>query len=128
MKSDREQIMNIIETDSLPVDNDWNKFLTFVFGIFSFAVSLYNRSIFCIALLVLTYIFFPLIYIFLRFLLTDCINKKEIIESKFEMGKVMKFTDSDRNCYVSEFVEEMNSRGNFWLTLISVVITVFSFI
>lgn len=119
--------MNIIEIDELPVNNDWNHFLTILIGVLCSGVTLFNRSIIALASLIMVYVFFPLIYIFVRFLFTDCINKREVIHSKFEMGEIMKYKDSERNCYVEEFVKEMNSRANFWLALSSILIAVLSF-
>lgn len=105
--------------------NDTNCYATLIAVFISIGVTLVKNSLVGSIWICLTFIFFPILYTALRFIMSDCINKASIFDRNFYDDDIMRFNDSEKNCYVKEFLEEMNHRANFWIMIISMVIAMF---
>ena len=113
------------DDNEIPYNKDANRYVTSIAVIISIGVTLAKNSLVGSIWICLTFIFFPILYTALRFIMSDCINKALIFDRNFYDDDIMRFDDSEKNCYVKEFLEEMNQRANFWITIISMAIAMF---
>lgn len=114
-----------IDDGEIPYNKDANRHVTFIAVLISMGVALAKNSLVGYIWICSTFIFFPMIYTALGFVMSDCINKASIFDRSFHDDDIMRFDDSEKNCYVKEFLEEMNQRADFWITIISMAIATF---
>jgi hypothetical protein len=67
------------------------------------------------------FVLFPIAYVFLKFSLSDCINKPYIIDKGMEENAVMLFSDERKNIRVSEFISREMLNANFWIVIASAI-------
>lgn len=114
-----------IDDGDIPYNKNANLYLTLIAVLISMCVALAKNSLVGYIWICSTFIFFPMIYTALGFVMSDCINKASIFDRNFHDDDIMRFNDSEKNCYVKEFLEKMNQRANFWITIISIAIAMF---
>ncbi len=69
------------------------------------------------------FIVFPLAYVFIKFTLSDCINKSTVIDKGFEDDTIMIFEDGRKNVSALEFVRNEMMNANFWVVIASIAIS-----
>lgn len=110
-----------------PNSNDWNIIVTLSVTVVAVLTTILNHHAICGLSIMFFSVFFPMAYSVTRLLLSDCTNKRQIVENRFDMGTIVRFKDSDRNCSLEEFMKEMNMRANFWSCLVAATIAALSF-
>lgn len=68
------------------------------------------------------FVLFPIAYIFLKFGISDCINKPYIIDKGMDENAMMLFRDEKKNIRVSEFISKEMLNANFWIVIASMII------
>ena len=69
------------------------------------------------------FVLFPMAYVFLKFSISDCINKPYIIDKGIDENVVMLFSDKRKNIRVTEFISREMLNANFWIIIASMIIT-----
>ena len=113
------------DDSEIPYNKDANRYVTLIAGVISIGIALAKNSLVGCIWIFSVFIFFPMLYTAFRFIMSDCINKASIFDRNFYDDDIMRFDNSEKNCYVKEFLEEMNQRANFWITIISMAIAMF---
>lgn len=67
------------------------------------------------------FVLFPMAYVFLKFSISDCINKPYIIDKGMDENAVMMFRDESKNIRVSEFISREMLNANFWIVIASTI-------
>lgn len=67
------------------------------------------------------FVLFPMVYVFLKFSISDCINKPYIIDKGMDENAVMLFRDEKKNIRVSEFISREMLNANFWIVIASTI-------
>lgn len=87
------------------------------------SVMLYEGHLYLLMLLfILLSSVFPLVYVMMKFNLSDCINKSFIVEKGMSDDTVMMFKDGSK-IRTEDFIEMEIAKSNMWLVMISIIMT-----
>lgn len=73
----------------------------------------------CMSIFFLLWMVFPFLYVAAKFAMSDCLNKKRILEDRHSMDRIMVFEDSRRNIRLSNFSERECANSYFWTSTAS---------
>lgn len=96
-----------------------NKIFVVVFWLAASFILFYKHLYLLFAWYSAFFILFPMAYVFLKFSISDCINKPYIIDKGMDENAVMLFRNKRKNIRVSEFISREMLNANFWIVIAS---------
>lgn len=118
MKSDENNRRNLVPNESFTVGS-W---------LAASFVLLYCNLYLLFTVHMVFFVLFPMVYAFLKFVISDCINKPYIMDKGIDENAVMVFRDERKNTTVSEFISKEMRKANFWIVIASVIMAYAGFL
>ena len=85
------------------------------------SVMLYEGHLYLLMILFMVFApLFPLVYVLMKFNLSDCINKSFILEKGMSDDTVMMFKDGSK-IRTEDFIEREIAKSNMWLIMVSII-------
>lgn len=98
-----------------------NKFFTAISWFAASSIFVYKHLYLMFIGYTAFFILFPMAYVFMKFSISDCINKSYIIDRGMDEDTVMIFIDESKNIRVSEFISNEILNANFWIVVASLI-------